>query len=349
MHHPSDSSPTWPISPVSPKSQIEALKAEIAELKKLRQAERAGRIKSEQECRLLRLTVSANVPATDTSTLFQMRAIGFLKSPYDGRNGCPRQPHLVPAGVAKLQLAPHVPTDALDGLAEYSHCWVLYVFHQNTDLGKNKGVKGKIAVPRLNGEKVGCLATRSPHRPNPIGLSTARIISIDSEKGVVVLGGIDIVNNSPILDLKPFLPFADGLLWTQPSRLTRGIAESIGPGSVFAPDWVTVQLDDDPVFIDEVLPLSSSARTKLVECFTHQKEKGVMLYDSPQEFEELVKQCLSRDIRSLHKRLNWNGNAHKTEKAEFDPFHVVLNGIDISYVIKQTEEKVVEVVDVFLA
>ena len=69
---------------------------------------------------------------------------------------------------------PGVPHASLEGLTDYSHCWILYVFHRNTDLhdlwsGDDRGIKAKVHVPKLNGKRTGLFATRSPHRPNPIG------------------------------------------------------------------------------------------------------------------------------------------------------------------------------------
>lgn len=102
-------------------------------------------------------------------------------SPVGGRrNGTPRQPLLVPLARCRLRLVSDVPAATLAGLEQYSHVWVLYIFHENTDLvkvwqGDRSGLKAKVAVPRLNGERMGVLATRSPHRPVPIGLSVAQV------------------------------------------------------------------------------------------------------------------------------------------------------------------------------
>ena len=129
------------------------------------------------------------------------------------------------------------------GLDQYSHVWVLYLFHGNTDLAaqlgsqsdqrqtqkqkqKQRQAKGKISVPRLNGGKMGVLATRSPHRPCPIGLSTAKILRVGTN--FVELGGADIVDGSPVLDIKPYVPFCDSL----PDALTPawvGEQSQIGP------------------------------------------------------------------------------------------------------------------------
>ena len=73
-----------------------------------------------------------------------------------------------------LSCRPGVPHASLEGLTEYSHCWILYVFHRNTDLhdlwnDSDRGIKAKVHVPKLNGKRTGLFATRSPHRPNPIG------------------------------------------------------------------------------------------------------------------------------------------------------------------------------------
>ena len=71
-----------------------------------------------------------------------------------------------------------IPHACLEGLEGYSHCWIIYIFHRNTDLQDlwrpdDKGLKAKVQVPKLNGKRVGVFATRTPHRPNPIGQSSA--------------------------------------------------------------------------------------------------------------------------------------------------------------------------------
>ena len=101
---------------------------------------------------------------------FPLRPIGIMTSCFSRRNGTPRQPLLVPAARARLSLRPDLSADFLEGLQGYSHCWVLYVFHENTDLQRlwqaeaGSGVRAKIRVPRLDGAKLGVFATRSPHR-----------------------------------------------------------------------------------------------------------------------------------------------------------------------------------------
>ena len=150
---------------------------------------------------------------------FPLRPIGVLRSCFSRRNGTPRQPLLVPAARAELVLRADLSGDYLEGLGQYTHCWVLYIFHENTNLrrlwqggGGNGGTDGqpaKVRVPRLDGGRLGVFATRTPHRPCPVGLSVARVLSVEGR--TLILGGADIVDGSPILDIKPYVPFCDAL------------------------------------------------------------------------------------------------------------------------------------------
>ena len=113
---------------------------------------------------------------------------------------------------AQLFCRPDIPIGCLDGLEQYSHVWVLYIFHCNTDLQRlwspdhaASGVKAKVQVPRLNGQRVGVLATRSPHRPSPIGRSCAdlqdHLCSACKEVSRLLLP--DCVGNPPLLTWSP--------------------------------------------------------------------------------------------------------------------------------------------------
>ncbi len=118
----------------------------------------------------------------------------------------PRQSGLVKQTVSELAIAPEwQPEFALQGLEEYSHVWVTWVFHLNS----NTKYHPKVHPPRLKGETIGVFATRSPHRPNPLGLSLATVEKI--EGGKIYLGGLDLVDGTPILDIKPYLPQFESL------------------------------------------------------------------------------------------------------------------------------------------
>lgn len=130
-----------------------------------------------------------------------LRVIGHLRSCFREKFGTPRQPLLVPGATASLTIAREfLPEHSLAGLDRFSHVWLISYFHLNT----NKTVRPKIHPPRLKGESVGLFASRSPHRPSPIGLSLARLVSV---KGATIhLAGIDLVDGTPILDIKPYIP-----------------------------------------------------------------------------------------------------------------------------------------------
>ena len=133
------------------------------------------------------------------------RPIGHIRTCFPRKNGCPRQGSVCPASQAKLDLEfgsnPH---HGIEGMGDFSHVWLLWVFHDN---GTFWTPRPHVLPPRLNGVKKGVFATRSPHRPNPIGLTLCRL---DSVRGrTLFLSGIDLVDGTPILDIKPYLPTYD--------------------------------------------------------------------------------------------------------------------------------------------
>lgn len=135
---------------------------------------------------------------------FEFKPIGTIETCYPERFGTPRQPGLVTESWGIIRLRHDLSlTGSFEGLEGFSHLWVIFVFHENT----NKIVKAKVHPPRLGGEKVGVFATRSPHRPNPIGLSVVKIERIEANS--IYVSGVDFVSGTPVLDLKPYLPSAD--------------------------------------------------------------------------------------------------------------------------------------------
>ena len=135
-----------------------------------------------------------------------MTPIGILEGDFPEKFGLPRQSGLAPAAQATLSLA-RAYAHGTRGLEGFSHVWLLYHAHAT------RGWKPTVRPPRLGGNvSMGVFATRSPFRPNPIGLSVVRLISVkDGVAGAVVLtlGGVDLMSGTPILDVKPYLPYAD--------------------------------------------------------------------------------------------------------------------------------------------
>ncbi|WP_288822038.1 tRNA (N6-threonylcarbamoyladenosine(37)-N6)-methyltransferase TrmO [uncultured Leclercia sp.] len=142
---------------------------------------------------------------------FQFEQIGVIRSPYKEKFAVPRQPGLVKSGGGELHLiAPYNQADAVRGLEAFSHLWVLFIFHQTMEAGWRPTVR----PPRLGGNaRMGVFATRSTFRPNPVGMSLVELNGIRCQKDQVILelGGLDLVDGTPVVDIKPYLPFAEAL------------------------------------------------------------------------------------------------------------------------------------------
>ena len=135
------------------------------------------------------------------SRRMQFEPIGILESCYPDKFGTPRQPGLSQHAWARLKLnRTWQPEESLLGIEGFSHLWLIFVFHKNS----NERFHAKVRPPRMQGESIGVFATRSPHRPNPIGLSLVKLVKRESDS--LILSGVDLIDGTPILDLKPYLP-----------------------------------------------------------------------------------------------------------------------------------------------
>ena len=136
---------------------------------------------------------------------FHFEPIGVVHSPLRERASAPRQPSTGAGVAAKIELyAGFGYEDALSGLEEWDYMWVLFVFHRNVEQGR--GWRPKVLAPRATG-KIGVFATRAPHRPNPIGLSAVRIDGVEGR--FVHVRDVDLLDGTPVLDLKPYVAYAD--------------------------------------------------------------------------------------------------------------------------------------------
>ncbi|MEB3767784.1 tRNA (N6-threonylcarbamoyladenosine(37)-N6)-methyltransferase TrmO [Acinetobacter sp. MD2] len=140
--------------------------------------------------------------------------VGVMCSPYKEKFGIPRQPNLVDVESYIEMYAPYDTEQAFEGLTEFSHIWLLWQFHQNKAQDKTS-FRAQVRPPRLGGnEKIGVFATRSMYRPAPIGLSVVQLKRIVREQGRlrVYVQGSDLLDATPIVDIKPYIAYSDAVL-----------------------------------------------------------------------------------------------------------------------------------------
>ncbi|MFV3403336.1 tRNA (N6-threonylcarbamoyladenosine(37)-N6)-methyltransferase TrmO [Pseudomonas sp. NY15463] len=133
--------------------------------------------------------------------------VGIVRSCFKEKFAIPRQPHLAPAARGVLELLPPFDQgDAVEGLEQVSHVWLLFLFHQALE----DKPRLKVRPPRLGGNKsMGVFATRATHRPNGIGQSVVRLDGVEPKR--LLLSGIDLLDGTPVLDIKPYVPYADSV------------------------------------------------------------------------------------------------------------------------------------------
>lgn len=198
----------------------------------------------------------------------QLTAVAVAHTPFKEKFAIPRQPALAPAAVAEIELLPPFnQAQALDGLEQSSHIWLIFQFHQT--LAK-VGDEPRLCVrpPRLGGnDKLGVFATRSTHRPNSLGQSAVKLERIEGT--VLTVSGIDLLDGTPILDIKPYIPYADSL----PEAVNQIAAE--------APETIEVIWED---------------QARLAA------EKEQQRLDKP--LMPLIEQCLAQDPRPAYQQLD---------------------------------------------
>ncbi len=171
-----------------------------------------------------------------------MRAIAHVRSDFSSKFGVPRQSGLVPALEAEVVFVPEFRNpDALRGLEGFSHLWLIWVF----DRAARAQWSPTVRPPRLGGNaRLGVFATRSPFRPNPVGLSVVELAGIEetADRGPVLhIRGADLMDGTPVLDIKPYLPYADC------------IPEAAG-GFAAVPAGETLEVEIPPELLERVPP-----------------------------------------------------------------------------------------------
>ncbi len=142
----------------------------------------------------------------DTPIAFSCQPIAFVRSPYARRIDAPHQSTVIAgteteaAAEATIEFVEGFPSAAFRDLAGFERIWLVFVFH------RSEGWKAEVRPPRGGGKR-SVLATRSPHRPNAIGLSAVELVGVTAH--ALRVRGVDLLDGTPILDIKPYVPYAD--------------------------------------------------------------------------------------------------------------------------------------------
>ncbi|WP_201606835.1 tRNA (N6-threonylcarbamoyladenosine(37)-N6)-methyltransferase TrmO [Psychrobacter immobilis] len=152
----------------------------------------------------------------------QAPVIGYHRAPLSQKFGAPRQPNLVALTSVIEMLAPYDTPAAFDGLDKFSHIWVSWQFHHNYRYKNNNEAssdfRAQVRPPRLGGnQKIGVFASRSMYRPSGLGLSVVKLEQVKIVQGrvLLIIKGADMIDGTPIIDIKPYVAYSDALIQTE--------------------------------------------------------------------------------------------------------------------------------------
>ncbi len=222
--------------------------------------------------------------------------IGRVVSPFRQKFGTPRQPGLVPEVQGWIELlAPYDQPAMLHGLAGFSHLWVIFHFHACAP----QGWRARVRPPRLGGNRSqGVLASRSPFRPNHLGLSVVELLAVETHPVArLQVAGIDILDGSPVFDIKPYLPYTDAVL-----KARGGFAATPPPQALdvrFTPE-VAASLADAPdalALIRAVIALDPRPAYRAAR--SDGRDYGMRLGDREVKFQVVGRQALVTAVITL--------------------------------------------------
>ena len=290
------------------------LKADLKKAIELRETERKGRINAEKK-------LKDHVYQARDDLGYNFRSIGYVESIYVNRRGTPRQPILVTSGKGRIIFEKHlIQHEHFKELSEFSHIWVLFVFHDNTNADKEggsllpsqpkkndrkiknergrKSIPAKVAPPRLHGSKVGCLSTRSPHRPNPIGLSVCAVDEVT--KDYIVVSGLDMIDGTPVLDIKPYIPY-DIIPSTLPIPMASDeVGNPLSNKFLEVPSWIYEYDIPSRKIVYSTDALKELEFLMNVQKKCPKKSFYSIVYSDVEDTMRLITQVLRQDIRSVH-------------------------------------------------
>lgn len=141
----------------------------------------------------------------------EIRQIAYIRNDFSGKFGIPRQSGLVSTLTSEIVFLPEYRNpDALRGIEQYTHLWLIWEFSE----ARRDDWTPTVRPPRLGGNtRMGVFATRSPYRPNPLGLSAVKILGTELTRDgtIIKVSGADLLNGTPIYDIKPYLQYVDSI------------------------------------------------------------------------------------------------------------------------------------------
>jgi len=319
-------------------NELLLLKEENKKLKKVQN--KSNNFKTEKKTGKREKVPNGKVPYETNGDLAVMR-IGVVRSIYRLCVGTPRQGLLAPDARGRIELDKIGDSSTgatVDGLEEFSYIWVLFHFHLNTQSAKKeRRFKSKIAPPALGGKKIGIYATRSPHRHNPIGITLCKLdrIQVHGPHEVTLhVSGLDLVDGTPVLDIKPYVPVYDSvnilsqienpLISSDESKETSEISSSatqLPPPRV--PEWVAGGLATKRNFsitekaqneLEEILQNNSKALEFYgSHCFA---DLGENTHETMETMLRVIEQVLSIDVRSSHQTRKARKGRSQAERAQ---------------------------------
>ncbi|NOI22679.1 tRNA (N6-threonylcarbamoyladenosine(37)-N6)-methyltransferase TrmO [Vibrio mediterranei] len=230
---------------------------------------------------------------------YSLEPIGIIHSPYKEKFAVPRQPRLVSSATATIALQGDINClEAVRGLEQFSHLWLLFLFDQNLAAGW----KPTVRPPRLGGnERVGVLASRATFRPNGIGMSSVELKGIRQQGSLVFIdvGNVDLVDGTPIVDIKPYIPYSDSI----PDAIG-GYAESEPESIEVAFSDIALEVlakDKEVAYKTQVIKevLAQDPRPAYKKSKVDDKEYGVRLFDWNVKFKIIAQLALVTSIDSL--------------------------------------------------
>lgn len=218
---------------------------------------------------------------------FNFSPIGLVHSCYREKFGVPRQPNLVEAAKASIEIIPpYNNADAFDGIEDFSHIWIIFCFHQHIA----HEWKAKVRPPRMGGnQRIGVFASRSSFRPNPIGMSAVKLdrLEISEQKIILHISGQDFIDQTPVLDIKPYISYADAISGTSDAYADEAprkkLAVSYGQQAENAIKKLSQRHPELKTLIDETLALDP--RPSYHNQTQKQKSYGMKIYDYDVKFE----------------------------------------------------------------